>query len=54
MLWLLIFCVENTGEDKWKTAVQSFEERFAIPLEQVTHPSDFDSSYFMGILNGGR
>ena len=48
---MLVTMTANPGRNDWYNGVQKFNDKFAnLKIESLTHPEDFNKSYFLGLL----
>lgn len=50
-VYMLILMTANPGSEAWNDGIEKFNSKFAPRhVESLTNPADFDSSYFLGLL----
>lgn len=49
--YILVLATKNPGHDDWSRGVDKFNEKFSpLAIQSHTDPSDFPTTYFLGLL----
>lgn len=52
--YVLVLLTANSGDDEWLRGIEKFNHKFnPLQIESVSSPSDFPSTYFLGLLRVG-